>query len=284
MTATTEGTEIKTENTESATVPAAGKLRFKFKPLKFKKISTTLARNFSLSLLLMSMLVVASYFIGSMRTENRLLSEQVANLSASSTQSKVAGAQAVGAVPAGNVPEAGERDHTRGNVQAKVKLIEYSDLECPFCKSFHPTLQQILKDYGSKVAWVYRHYPLSFHANAQKEAEATECVAELGGNDKFWQFVDKIFERTTSNGTGFALSNLGPLAAEVGVNQGAFQTCLDSGKYAQLVKDQMEGGSKAGVKGTPGTFIVSKDGSSKLIQGALPLLQVKQAVDAALKN
>lgn len=183
--------------------------------------------------------------------------------------------------PSGPVPPVTDKDHIRGNRNAKVVLIEYSDMECPFCKRFHPTMQQVMKEYGDKVAWVYRHYPLSFHANAAKEDEASECAAELGGNKAFWSFIDKIFERTTSNGTGFALDQLVPLAKEIGLNESAFKKCLDSGKYAQHVQDDLNGGATAGVQGTPGTFVVGKNGS-QLIPGALPYESIKQAIDAAL--
>ena len=84
------------------------------------------------------------------------------------------------------------------------------------------------------------------HQNAEKEAEAAECVAQLGGNTASWNFSDKIYQRTTSNGTGFALTALGPSAKEVGVDQKKFQDCLDSGKNAKLVADEQAGGEAAG--------------------------------------
>lgn len=186
-----------------------------------------------------------------------------------------------GQAPSGPVPPVTKDDHIIGSSNAKVVLIEYSDLECPFCQRFHPTMQQAVKEYGDKVAWVYRHYPLSFHANAQKEAEASECAAELGGNKAFWNYIDKIFERSTVGGTGFALDKLVPLAKELGLNESKFKNCLDSGKHAKTVQDQLNGGSAAGVQGTPGTFVVGKNGS-QLIPGALPYESIKQAIDAAL--
>ncbi len=187
------------------------------------------------------------------------------------------------AAAAGTVkPVDPKTDHIRGDKNAKVFVIEYSDFECPFCKRHHPTMQQLVTDYGGKVAWVYRQYPLSFHQNAEKEAEATECAAELGGNDAFWKYTDKIFERTTSNGTGFALDALGPLAKEIGLNQQAFQKCLDSGKYAAKVAQDEQDGQSAGVNGTPGNIIWTKDGASQLVDGAVPLQSLKSVIDPLL--
>lgn len=183
------------------------------------------------------------------------------------------------------LPPISDKDHVRGDLsKAKLVLVEYSDYECPFCKSFHPTLKDVVKSYGTDVAWVYRDFPLSFHQNAQKEAEAAECVASLGGNDAFWKFSDAIYERTTSNGTGFALTALGPLAKEVGVNQAKFQDCLDKGTFTKKVQDEQAGGSAAGIDGTPGTIAVTKDGRTSLITGAQAETTVKSTIDALLKG
>lgn len=234
--------------------------------------------------ILVGLLIVASFFIGSLTTKVSFLEK--------GKDSKVAGIQASEKTSAPALPpqqpQSGKpkpittADHTRGNKEAKITLIEYSDLECPFCKRFHPTMQEILKTYGDKVRWTYRHFPLSFHANAQKESEASECVADLGGNDAFWDYIDKIFERTTANGTGFALDQLGPLAAEVGVDQTQFQTCLDSNKYEKFVKDQLAEGTTAGVNGTPSTFVVNEKGENQIIVGAQPIEAIKTVIDGYL--
>lgn len=110
-------------------------------------------------------------------------------------------------------------DYVRGTQGAPVTIVEYSDLECPYCKRFHPNMLQLMQEYNGKILWAYRHFPLSFHANAEKEAEATECVGKLGGAEKYWTFIDKVYERTTSNGTGFALENLPRLAKEIGITE-----------------------------------------------------------------
>ena len=180
------------------------------------------------------------------------------------------------------IPKVTEKDHILGNKNAKAILVEYSDFECPFCKRFHSTMQEVVKEYGDKVAWVYRQYPLGFHANAQKESEASECAADQGGNDSFWKYTNAIYERTTSNGTGFALDALVPLATEIGLDGDTFKQCLDSGKFAQKVKDDMAGGAKAGIQGTPGTIIIGANGKREFIGGALPIDQVKPLIDSVL--
>jgi len=184
--------------------------------------------------------------------------------------------------PVGQMPPVTSQDHIRGSASAAVTLVEYSDYECPFCKQFQPSLQRLIQEESGKVRWVYRQFPLSFHQNAEKESEAGECVAELGGNDAFWNFTDKIYKRTTSNGTGFALTDLPGLAAEVGVARKPFEDCLNSGKYATIVQQSESGGSAAGIDGTPGTFLINKQGKTQLIPGAVPYEQLKQAVESML--
>src|SRR3990167_5036551 len=210
----------------------------------------SLPLNFNL--ILVGALVIGAFVVGSLWTKVQYLEKGAAVAGTTTTgTNQAAGAPAAAGAPqpqqAAKKPEVTNADWYKGNKNAKVVMVEYSDLECPFCKSFHPTMQQVMKDYGDKVKWVYRHYPLSFHANAQKEAEASECAGKLGGNDAFWKYTDAIFERTTSNGTGFALDQLVPLAKEIGLNESAFKICLDSGEFAQKVKDQMARGSEEGV-------------------------------------
>jgi len=236
--------------------------------------------------ILIGILIIASFLLGSLWTKVQYLekngsSTKVTGQTAPQTAAPLQ--QPAALAPSGKIKEITDKDHIRGNKNAKLSLVEYSDLECPFCKRFHPTMQDLMKTYGDKIRWVYRHFPLSFHANAQKEAEATECVAELGGNYVFWNYVDKMFEKTTSNGTGFALDQLGPLAAEVGVNQSAFQSCLDSDKYAKLVKEQIADGTTGGVSGTPSTFLIDANGKSQIIVGAQPIDAFKTEIDKLLR-
>lgn len=176
------------------------------------------------------------------------------------------------------------KDHIRGNLEAQIALVEYSDFECPFCKRVHPTFQKIVEQYGGKVMWVYRHFPLSFHANAQKEAEATECAAEQGENELFWKYTDAIFAETTSNGTGFPLDRFVPLAKALGLDEKKFKSCLDSGKYEKHVLEDMAGGTAAGVTGTPGNFVVDfKTGKNQIVEGAQPLSSFQAVIDTMLQ-
>ena len=166
-----------------------------------------------------------------------------------------------------------KRDHIRGDPNAEISVIEYSDYECPFCVRHHPTMQELI-DTNDDVNWVYRHFPLSFHPNAAVTSEGSECVAELGGNDAFWTYTDLVFER------GAKKENLADYAKESGVDVDKFQDCLDSGKYTQFVKDQMAGGSKGGVTGTPGNIVINnKTGDTRLVSGAQPVSAFQAAVD-----
>lgn len=238
-------------------------------------------------LLLAVLLLAGGFYAGSLWTENQLLKS--GGVAGGTGAAGTGGTGDLAAAPTGptkdqlsQLPEVSNDDHVRGNKNAKVTLVEYTDFECPYCKQFHPTTTKILEEYGDKVRLVLRNYPLPFHANAQKAAEAAECVAKLSGNDAYWKFVDLYFERTTSNGNGIALDAMAPMAAEAGANQAAVQKCLDSGEMAERVKTDMEKGSAAGVTGTPGTFIVTEDGVQEIIPGALPFESVKASVDKYL--
>ncbi|OGC47664.1 hypothetical protein A2886_02700 [candidate division WWE3 bacterium RIFCSPHIGHO2_01_FULL_42_13] len=95
----------------------------------------------------------------------------------------------------GNLDPISPDEHVRGSANANIVLVEYSDFECPFCQQFHPTVKQAMENYGDKFAWVYRQFPLeSIHPSARGAAAASECVAQEGGNDAFWDYADALFE------------------------------------------------------------------------------------------
>lgn len=174
-------------------------------------------------------------------------------------------------------------DHIRGSINAPVKLITYEDTECPFCKRFHTTLQQVMKDYDGKVAWVYRHFPLdAIHSKARNEALAVECAGELGGDEKFWMYLDRIFEVTPSN-DGLDPAELPKIAVHVGLDRAKFEACLTSGRHAERVSGDLENAIAAGGSGTPFTIIVDAKGEKKPVSGALPYEQMKLIIDEALR-
>ncbi len=181
------------------------------------------------------------------------------------------------------IPAISADDHILGNPDAKVIIVEYSDLECPFCKQFHATMHTLMDEFGKdgRVAWVYRHFPLpSLHPKAPKEAEATECVAELGGNVKFWQYIDKIYEVTPSN-NGLDLALLPKIAGDIGIDKVAFQTCLDSGRYTKKVEGQFNDAVTAGGQGTPYSVVIA-GGEKVPVEGAYPLATMRAIVNTAL--
>jgi len=174
-------------------------------------------------------------------------------------------------------------DHIRGDIEkASVVIVEFSDTECPFCKRFHPTMQQVVEEYGDQVAWVYRHFPLdALHSKARKEAEATECANELGGNDGFWAYIDRLYEVTPSN-DGLSASQLPEIAGEVGLDTAKFQDCLDSGKYADKIETHLKDAMASGGNGTPYSVAISSDGETVPISGAQPFSSVKSIIDSLL--
>lgn len=177
-------------------------------------------------------------------------------------------------------------DHLLGSLKAPVKLIEFSDLECPFCKRFHPTAQQIFDEYGKdgKVAWVFRQFPLAqLHSKAPIEAEATECAGKLGGNDVFWKYLGKIFEVTPAN-NGLDLAQLPVIAGELGLDKVAFSKCLDSHETKTLVDADYEDAVATGGQGTPWSIIVAANGKKFPVNGAQPYEVVKEMIEAALKE
>lgn len=165
-----------------------------------------------------------------------------------------------------------DTDHIRGNKNAKVTLIEYSDFECPFCLQHGDTLNQLLAAYPNDVRVVYRHFPLTgLHPEAQKAAEASECAADQG---KFWEMHDAIFQ-ANADGT-MSVNTWKKIAETLQMNTNAFNKCLDSGEKASVVAAHQNDGANAGIAGTPGTFV-----NGQLIEGAIPFANFKQIVEAA---
>ena len=167
-----------------------------------------------------------------------------------------------------------DSDHIRGNVNAPVTIVEYSDFECPFCSRFHLTMQKVMDEYGDKVRWVYKQFPLdSIHSDARPAAIASECVADLGGNDAFWSFADSLFENQSRLGEELYKE----LASELGIDANRFEECNSSKAAADKVQDDFLEGQEKGVRGTPGNFI-----NGQSVPGAVPFESLKQVIDSQL--
>lgn len=177
-------------------------------------------------------------------------------------------------------------DHIRGDINAPVKIVEYSDTECPFCKKFHVDLKNALVPYekNGSVASVYRHFPIDSNhpIKARKEALATECARELGGDKKFWEYIDRLYEITPSNNR-LDLAELPKIAEEVGLNVKEFNACLESEKYTAYVEKDYQDALATGGNGTPWSIIVDKNGKKYPLSGAQGEAVIKQLIEVALQ-
>lgn len=176
-------------------------------------------------------------------------------------------------------------EHILGNPNAKVMIVEFSDIECPYCKKIHPDLIKIIDEYGKsgEVAWAYRHFPLEIHPKATPEAEATECVWAQGGNTLFWKYLDRMFEVVISNNqTDPAVP--AQVAKELGVDMSKYNECMSSRTYANKVQANIQDGLDSGVNGTPYSIVIAANGKKFPINGALPYENIKTIIDLALKE
>jgi protein-disulfide isomerase len=178
------------------------------------------------------------------------------------------------------IPPVDGDDHVRGGQNPEVYIVEYSDFECPYCASFHPTAQQALSEYGDQIAWTYRHFPLdTIHPKARPAANASECIAELAGNEGFWAFADEVFGNQAAG-----LADLSATAVKIGVNKAAFDTCMNENRHEAVVEVDYQEGIEAGVTGTPGNFIVNSKGEVWKLPGAVPYTTLKATIDEALAS
>lgn len=186
-------------------------------------------------------------------------------------------------VASGTVRPVDQTDYVRGNPNAPIVMIEYSDYDCPFCKQYHDTLNQIMNEYGvsGKVAWVYRQFPLpQLHPNAPKISEAALCVGNLGGSTAFWTFTDKVFqERAINEQTNMV--KLTEYAQDAGVDMGAYQTCLSTNQMEETVKTSVEEALALGAVGTPYTVLIVGN-EQAIVNGAQSYEVVKSIIDNLL--
>lgn len=178
-----------------------------------------------------------------------------------------------------------EDDHLRGNPDAPVVIVEYSDYDCPFCSRFHDTMKVVVEKYGDNVAWVYRQFPIEqLHPQAPAVAVASECVARIGGNDAFWQFSDAYF---AARGAGDQTAHdvlIPQLVVEAGVSESEFTNCFESGDVIPDIQADMQDAVETGGGGTPWSILIAPDGTTYPINGALPQGAIEQLIESALEQ
>lgn len=188
----------------------------------------------------------------------------------SNSNTNVAAAPADNAAPANVDFEIKDTDYVLGNKDAKVTIVEFTDIQCPYCNQFHKTMNQLMEKYPDDVRWVIKHFPLdSIHPQARPAALATECVADQKGNEGFWSFIDEMF----ANQASLSDSYYEEVAGDLGLDVDAFKDCYSSGEFADVVDAQYQEGVDAGVRGTPGSYI-----NGKALGGAVPLAQLEAEV------
>ncbi len=162
---------------------------------------------------------------------------------------------------------------SKGPDAAPVTIVEFSDFECPYCGRVNPAIEKVLDTYGDKVRIVFRQFPLDIHPNARKAGEASLCAGE---QDRFWQMHDVMF----SDQKNLAVDGLKALAAGIGgLDASAFNACLDSGRFAETVEEDLKAGARAGVSSTPAFFI-----NGRHLSGAQPYENFVEAIDDELKR
>ncbi len=166
---------------------------------------------------------------------------------------------------------AGDDPSKGGPANAPVTVVEFSDFQCPYCARVTPTLKRVEETYGDKVRIVFKDFPLQqIHPNAAKAAEAGSCAADQG---KFWELHDKMFE----NQAKLAVTDLKQFAKDAGLDPGAFDQCLDSGKHAAEWGEDLKDGERYGVTGTPAFFV-----NGRLLGGAASFEKLAEVIDDEL--
>jgi protein-disulfide isomerase len=159
---------------------------------------------------------------------------------------------------------------SRGPANAPIEIVEFSDFQCPFCQRANPTVEQVLKVYGDKVKFVYRHYPLPNHPNAKPAAEASVCADQQG---QFWKYHDRLFASPDK----LTDADLKSHAAALGLDAAAFNSCFDAGTGRSRVEQDMKDATEAGVSATPSFFI-----NGRSLEGAQPFEAFRQIIDEEL--
>lgn len=170
-------------------------------------------------------------------------------------------------------------DHIFGAKQPKVTIIEFSDFGCPYSGRVHPTLKQLVAAYPNQVAWVYRHFLLGgVDSLTGKAAQMSECIATNNGNEKFWQFINKIYEKAEANDRVADETGFYTIARSIGINETELKNCIESGQAFSTIEDQIQGARTVGIGGTPALVIISSDNQFEFVAGAVPFEKLEETV------
>lgn len=190
-------------------------------------------------------------------------------------------------------------DHILGNPDAPIKLVEYSDPSCPYCKIFNTTMTRLMDVYGpgGKVAWVYRQFPLDkpgpggqiLHPNSGAQAEAFECAASQGGNTAFFAYEKRWFEVFPLEGAERRPADedrkqIIQTAKDVGLDMASFTACLGSGKFKDKIERQYTDGINAEITGTPHTIMITPSGTRIPLSGLVDYATLKSSIDALIAD
>lgn len=179
------------------------------------------------------------------------------------------------------VADMGERRY--GDPAAQFTFIEYSDFECPYCKTFAPVPRALVDGSRGNISLIFKHVPIHGEAS-RKAAFAAECAAQQGGNDAFYKMSDSIFENTQSNGNG-TRQPLAALASSIGLNGPKLSRCIDDNVFFEKVKGDFKEAVDLGVKVTPTTVVrYNKTNQSVTITGAVTPNDLLQAMGQLVKG
>lgn len=207
---------------------------------------------------------------------------------AGSAPAPVVGAQPNQEQPAdttNKVTEVTDADWLRGNPDAPIVIVEYSDYDCPFCSRFHTSMNTVIENSNGQVAWVYRHFPLEqLHPQAAMVSSAAECAGELGGDEAFWEFSDAYFDaRGAGDATAHAVL-IPKIVTDLDIDRSAFTTCFESERHADKIQADLNNAIETGGRGTPWSILIGPDGKTYPINGAQTPQAVQQLIDFVLQG
>jgi protein-disulfide isomerase len=255
-------------------------INFKYKTVNMKEASTSMLKELSIpiSIVLAGGLMAAGfYFSGG--------GAQPAAAPATAPLAAAPAAPTAVAATTEKIDPITEDDHVKGNRNAPVKIVEYSDFECPFCKRFHESMSALVDEVGGdELALVFRQFPLEqLHpVKAMAAAMASECVGDIGGNDAFWKFTNGYFRDTLTNNRTDTAALIPKLVTEAGVDQAAFTTCFDGGQFQDDINADIADAIETGGRGTPWSVMVGPSGKTYPINGAQSPEVIKQMIATAL--